>query len=170
MVGLKVQQHRDPWPESIDVLELKRGQLGDDELVTLDLTVELRQRPADVAGHRGAQHEAEPFRGRRLPVRAGDTDDRVRQQPGGELDLAPNGNLALARPRDERCLSRHPRALHEQTDVAKQGDVLVVPELPIGADDLHPTPLERPRRRKPRASEPEHENAFRQTAQRNPWK
>ena len=54
------------------VLELKGGQLDDHELPALDLAVELGERPSDVAGHRGAEHEAEPLDGRRLAVRPGD--------------------------------------------------------------------------------------------------
>ena len=170
VVRLEVQQHRDPRPELVDVLELKRGQLDDDELLRLDLAVELRQRPTHVSRHRCAEHEAQPFGCRRLPVGASDSNDWIRKQPGGEFDLAPDGHAAFAGRGDEWSLGRHPRALDQQPDALEQQAVVLVRELPVGPHDLHPAPLERSGRREPRPREPEHENASRQPVQRNPRK
>ena len=170
MVRLEVEQHCDPRPKLVYVLELKRGQLDDDELLRLDLAVELGERPADVSGHRRAQHEAKPLRRRRLPVRAGDSEDRVRQQPGRELDLAPDGDALLARRGDDRRLARNARTLDDHTDSLEQRKIEVVAKFAVGADDLHPAPLERRGGSDPGARQPEHEHAFGQPAQRNPRK
>ena len=118
---------------------------------------ELAQRRADVAGGARAEHRAEQLGRRRLPVRAGDAEDRVRQQPRRQLDLAPDRDPPLARGRDERRLARHARALDEHLDAVEQGEILVVAERPVGGDDLRPTRLERGLRRPPRAREAEDE-------------
>ena len=45
----------------------------------------------------GAEDRAEQLGRRRLAVRAGDAEDRVREEPRAELDLAPHGDAARAR-------------------------------------------------------------------------
>ncbi len=85
-----------------------------------DLADELRQRPPDVAGDRRAEHRAEQLARRRLPVRPGDAENRVREQSRAELDLAPDGHPALARGGDEGCLRRHPGALDQDVHSLQQ--------------------------------------------------
>ena len=136
----------------------------------IDLAVELGQRPAHVARDGRVQHDAEQLRGRRLAVRAGDADEPRLEQPVAELDLAPDRHASALGLRHERRLARNPGALHQQLGPVEQSEVAVVAELAVGADDLHPAPLERRRRRLPRPSEPEHEHPLRQHAQRNPVK
>ena len=71
------------------------------------------------------------------------------RQRDGELDLAPDRDPALARGDDERRLAGHARALDEHVDAVEQREVGVVPERPVGGDDLHPVRLERRLRRQP---------------------
>ena len=52
VVGLEIEEHGDPRPKLVHVLELEAGDLADDDLVGLDLPVELGERAADVAGDR----------------------------------------------------------------------------------------------------------------------
>ena len=170
VIGLEVQQNGDPRPELVDVLELERGQLADDELLGLDLAVQLCERAPDIPGDGRAEDEAEPLRRRRLAVRAGDAQDRVREQPRGELDLAPDWQPAAPRLDDERRLTRHARALDEDPDPVEQRELAVVAELAVGTHDLHPATLERGRGRASRPRQAENEDAFRQLVQRKPRK
>ena len=125
-----------------------------------DVADELAERGADVPGGAGAEHRAEQLGRRRLAVRAGDADDRVREQSRRQLDLAPDGDPALARRHDERRLARHARALDQHLDAVEQGEILVVAERPVGRDDLGAARLERGLRGPARAREPEHEDAL----------
>ena len=106
---------------------------------------------------RRAEHRAEQLGRRRLPVRAGDADERVRQQrePRARSRSRP-GSHARAR-RHERRLARHAGALDEHVDAVEQAEVGVVAERPVGRDDLHAARLERRLRRPPGARQPEHE-------------
>ena len=140
------------------------------------LPVEVAQRTADVAGHRRAEHHAEQLARRRLPVRPGDADDRVREQPRAELDLAPDGNPAGARSRDERRLAGHSRALDQCLDAVEQ-TLLLGPEMEfdaglgkpahvdvrrrIDSDHLLPASPEREGRRLPRARQAQDESTSR---------
>src|SRR5581483_859457 len=159
-----VEEHGDLARELVDVLELEGRQLADDPRGRLDP----REGPADVAGDRdvaagGAEDRAEQLGRRRLAVRAGDADEaRAREQAEAELDLAPDRDPARASGGDERRLARHARALDEEADAVEEREVAVVPELPVGGDDVHPAPLERGARGLARAREPEDEHARRQ--------
>ena len=102
VIGLEVQENRDPGPKGLDVLELEARQLADDALGLPHLAFELAQRPPDVSGRRRAEDRPQQLRGGRLPVRAGDADDRPLQVARGELDLAPHRDAALACLDDER--------------------------------------------------------------------
>jgi hypothetical protein len=167
VIGLEVEQDRDPRPKLVDVLELEAGHLTDDGLTRVDQAVELAERPPDVAGDRRAEHEAEKLRGRRLAVGPGNRDEgALVQQTGTELDLAPDRNAAPARLDDERCCAGDTRALDEKANAAEQGEVGVVSVLAIGADDLDPAPFERRARGSTRAGQPEHEHAVGQHGQR----
>ena len=121
VVGLEIQEHRDPRPELVNVLQLEARELADDPA---SLVVELGQRAADVPRHGRGEHLAEKGGGRRLAVRPGHAEDRRRQQPAAELDLAPDRNAALAGGGDEGCLRRHPGALDQDVDSLQQRGLL----------------------------------------------
>src|SRR5207244_1514990 len=107
----------------------------------------------------GAEDRAEELARGRLAVRAGDAEElRAAEEPVAELDLAPDGDPARAGGRDERVLARDARALDEEADAVEEREVVVVPELPVGTDDLDAAALERRRRGRARARKPEHEN------------
>ena len=131
MVGLQVEQHRDPGPEAVDVLELEARELADDPVVRRDVADELAERSADVPGGTRAEHRAEQLGRRRLAVRARHADDRVREQPRRQLDLAPDGDPTLARRHDERRFARNAGALDQHVDAVEQGEILVVAERPV---------------------------------------
>jgi hypothetical protein len=156
VVRLEVEEHRDRAAQLVHVLELEARELHDDGVALRDPPVQLRERAADVPGHRRAQHPAEELARRRLPVRAGDADEPGAQQPRAELDLAPYGD---ARGGDERVLARHAGALDDELDAVEEREVGVVPERAVRADDLHPAPLERRRRRRAGAGEAEDQGA-----------
>jgi hypothetical protein len=155
VVRLEVEQHGHLTRELVHVLELEARQLADDQRALLELSVQLGQRPADVAGDGRAGDCAQQLGGGRLPVRSGDAHEARPQQPVAELDLAPDRELAALGLSHQRRLARHARALHEQLDAVQQGELAVVAELAVGAHDLHSAPLERGRGRLPRAREPE---------------
>jgi len=82
MVGLEVEQHGDTQAQALDVLELETGELADDPTVGVELTVEVADRPADIAGHLHlatgrAEDRAQKLGRRRLAVSAGDADQGV---------------------------------------------------------------------------------------------
>ncbi len=158
VIGLEVQQDGDARPERVDVLELEARQLANDPVSRSDGSDELAQRGADVAGRPRAQHRAEQLRCGRLPVRAGDPDDRVREQARRELDLAPDRDPSLSRPGDERCLAGHTGALDERVDTVEEIEIGVVSERSVGGDDRNAVRLERRLRRPPRARQAEHEH------------
>ena len=121
VIGLEVEEHADARLQRVHVLELKGRQLADDPRVGRYLSDERRERPPDVAcdldGRVGrAKHRAEELARGGLPVRAGDTQNRVAEEARAELDLAPYGDVALSRAFDQQRLARHSRALHNQID------------------------------------------------------
>ena len=70
--------------------------------------------PATSTGRPGrAEDRAEELRGRRLAVRARHAEDRVRQEPRAELDLAPHGIARDRAPATSERLARDARALHD---------------------------------------------------------
>ena len=178
MVGRDVQEHADGRAKGVDVLELEARQLADDPGVGLGLAVERGQRTADVPGDLdgpsgGAEDRAEKLGRGRLPVRAGDAEDRVREEPVAELDLAPHGQGTLARSGDERRLRRNPGAFHKQVHAVEQRGVVRAEsnfyalrpkpsrvELLVSVDREHghAVPHERPRGGLPGAGEPEDES------------
>jgi hypothetical protein len=172
VVGLQVQEHCDAGPELLDVLELEARELADDPLPAVDLAVEIAERAADVSRDGSAQHDSEELARRRLPVRAGDAEDRVVEQPRAQLDLAPDGNTTLSSGRDERRVGRYPWALDQDVHSLQQR-VLVCPQpnfdagrrepphihvlVLVDGEDALATPGKRQRCRLPRAREPEDE-------------
>ena len=99
--------------EDLHVVELEDADLADDPGVGLDAADERAERATDVSRDRnrasaGAQDLPEERRGGRLPVRSGDGEDRVRQEPRAELELVPDGNAARASARDQRRVARDP--------------------------------------------------------------
>jgi hypothetical protein len=80
-------------------------------------------------------------------------------QPVPELDLAPDGRPARPRRQHERPLARDPRALDEHVDAVEQREVVLVPEQPVGPNDLHPPRLQRLGGRDARAGESVDERA-----------
>ena len=160
MVRLQVEQYRDPGPEAVDVLELEARELADDPLVRGDVADELAERSADVPGGAGAEHRAEQLGRRRLAVRPGHADDRVREQSRRQLDLTPDGDPPLARRHDERRFARNAGALDQHLDAVEQGEILVVAERPVRRHDLGTTRLERGLRGPARARQPEDEDSL----------
>ena len=141
-----------------------------------DVPDEGGQGATDVPGHldRHAprlQDRAEQRGRRRLPVRAGDGDERVRKQPGAELDLGDDRDAASAGGDDRLGLGRHPGALHEQPDPVEHrvvpgaepqlgleaGDVHV--RIGVVRDDLDPVPAKREHRGPAGAEETDDEHA-----------
>ena len=159
-VRLEVQEDGDPRPKTVDVLELEARELADDPLVGCGLADELAQRRAHVAGGAGSEHRAEQLSRRRLPVRPGDAEDRIREQPRRQLDLAPDGDSARARGGHERRLAGDSWALDEHVDAVEQGEILVVAERPVRRHDLGTTRLERGLRGPARARQPENEDSL----------
>ena len=91
----------------LDVLELKGRQLAHDPAVRVNRADERGQRAADVARDLdgragGAKHRPEELGRRRLPVRPGDAEHGVREQPRAELDLAPHRNARVRAPATSR--------------------------------------------------------------------
>ncbi len=151
VVGLDVQEHGDPRPELVHVLELEARQLAHDPRALLEQPVERGERAADVPCHdnvaaRRAHDRPQQLAGGRLAVRPGHTDDRPAERPIAQLDLAPDGYSASTRLDHERVLTRNTRALDEQSNPVEEREIVVVLQLPIGLDDLHHPPLEQSRR------------------------
>ena len=95
--------------------------LADDPGVRLDRADERAQRAPDVARDLdrppvGAEHLAEKRRRRRLSVRPGDRDDRVREESRTELELVPDRNAASASSRDQRRVGPDSGTLDDQID------------------------------------------------------
>ena len=127
VVGCEVEQHGGVRRELERVLELERRGLEHDHGRVVERAGQRRQRRADVPRHgdghaRLAVDLADQLRRRRLPVRTGDRDHRVRQQPPPELELAEHDHPALARGADDRGLLRHAGALDERLDAREQVD------------------------------------------------
>ncbi len=169
VVGLEVEQHGNSGPKFVRVFELEAGDLADDDLIGLDLPVEVGQRTADVAGNGSAEHDAEQLARRRLAVRPGDPENRVRKEARAELDLTPDGYPPLSRGHDETRLAWYPWALDHSLDGVEQS-LLLGPEMEfdtglpkpahvqvlggVDADHLDPATAQRERGRLPGASEP----------------
>ena len=135
----------------------------------------------DVAGHGhrtagGPEHFAQELARRRLAVRSGDPEQRIREDPGAELDLAPDGDSARARGGNEGGLARNAGALDQQVHVVDEHGVLRAQDdfdaalakppgvelaVSVDADDAHSTPDQCERRRLARAREAEDEDLLR---------
>ena len=101
VVGREVEQDRDARVQGLLVGELE-GRCLDDERVML-LEGRGRERHADVAARdgvqpAGAQTRRDHARRRRLPVRSGHGEVRDADEPGPELQLTPDRDVALVRP------------------------------------------------------------------------
>jgi hypothetical protein len=161
VVRLEVEQHRDAAVQLVHVLELERRELANHPVGVRDR----RERRADVAcdrhvAARGPEDRAEELGRRRLPVRARDADDRpLGVEPVAELDLAPDRNLTLPRGADESPLAGNAGALDEHLDAVEQPQVVLVPEQPVGANDLDAPALQRLGGRDTGAGEPVDERA-----------
>ncbi len=181
VIRLEVQQHRDPRPEVVHVLELEARDLADDRSTRLDGAVELAERAADVPRDRRLEHRPEPLARRGLAVRAGHGDEWVVEEAGAELQLAPDLEAPRLGRRHERRRPGYSGALHQQVHSVQHG-LLLAPEAefdaggrkPLGvrarravdADHLDPPARERERGRAAGAREPEDDDAV----QRNPVK
>ena len=181
VVGRHVEEHGDARPELVDVLELEARQLADDPGVLRDRAVETGQRAADVAGDRDrlagrAEDLAQELAGRRLAVRPGDPEERVRQEARAELDLAPDGHAPRARGGHEGYLARDTGALDQQVHVVDERGVLRAQDdfdavlakppgvqlvVPVDADDPDAAARERERRSLARAGQAEDEGPLR---------
>src|ERR687896_84885 len=125
MVRLEVEQHCNSRSQPMNVLELEARQLAHDPRVVCEDAVKVREGTADVAGHSdrpagGTEDRAEQLACRGLPVRPRDTDERISQEAGAELDLAPDRDPARPRGRRQRRVSRYAGALDQQLDVFQQ--------------------------------------------------
>ena len=176
VVGLEVEEHRDPRAEVDDVLELEARQLADDPGARVE-PVQRGERTADVAGDLdrptgGTEDGAEELDRGGLPVRAGDSEDRRVEQSIAELDLAPDCDAAPPRGGDERRLTGHPRALDHELHALQQR-LLLRPEVDfdalggkparidgraVGGDHLDAAPCERERGRLTGAREADDEH------------
>ncbi|MCZ7587592.1 MAG: hypothetical protein M5U27_01740 [Gaiella sp.] len=119
VVGLDVREDGDPRSQRVDVLELERRQLADDPRLVGDFAGQRGERSADVPRHlhvpsRRFEDRAQQRRRRRLPVRPGDADQRVRQEACAELDLRDHGNAACARGRHRLRRGRHAGTLDDE--------------------------------------------------------
>src|SRR6185436_7452127 len=114
----------------MNVLELEARKLAHDPGVSVERTVEARQRTADVACDRdrptgGTEHRAEQLARRRLAVRAGDADEWVPQQAKAKLDLAPDRDPTRPCSRRQGRFPGHARALDQQLDAVQQAFLLI---------------------------------------------
>jgi hypothetical protein len=121
VVGLEIEQHADMRAKRLDILELEGRELADDPGLWRDRPHKGCQRSADVACHLDlpvvrAKDLSQELARRRLAVGARDAEDGVREQACPQLDLAPHGDVARPRARDEQRLTRHPGALHDEID------------------------------------------------------
>ena len=176
MIRLEIEQHRDAAVERADVLELERRELADDPRVVGHVADETREWAADVAGDLGwhpgsVEHGAEQRGRRRLAVRPGDADDRVREQAGSELDLGDDGDAELTRSHNRRRLGRDAGALDDELDTEEErvapltdedlavdpADVEIAPG--VVADDVAATGVEGGGSRAAGARQPDDENA-----------
>ncbi len=131
VVRREVEEHRGVGREGERVLELEGRRLADDGRRRVEGAGERRQRRADIAGrghgHTGrAVHRRDELGRRRLPVRARDRDQRVRQEPPAELELADHDDPAPAGCADDRGLAGHAGALDHGPDAVEQRDPVAV--------------------------------------------
>ena len=181
VIRFEVEQDPTRGRSAMDVLELEARKLAHDPGVSVERTVEARQRTADVARDRdrpigGTEHRAEQLARRRLAVRAGDADERVPQQAEAELDLAPDRDPTHPCSRRQGRFPGHARALDQQLDAVQQA-FLLIPRVdfdagfgkpadldvrrPVGGDRRHATPGQRERGGLAGAGEPQHERPAR---------
>jgi hypothetical protein len=175
VVGFEVDEHRNARAELVDVLELEARELADDPGTGRDAGVEVAELALLlVAGQdelppgRLEDRAEQPGR-RRLPVRSGNSEDRVAEQPVAELDLAPDEDPAPARLGDERVLAGHARALDQQLHAVERRVVFghrALPGLSVDRGHGHAVPLERVGGRPAGPPQPEHEGRPRQRNQR----
>jgi hypothetical protein len=165
VVRLQVQEHADARSQLVHVLELERRELDDEPRVRRrsERGERAADVPCDLDGLGGsAEHRTDELHRRRLAVRAGDADERVREQARAELDLAPDRDAARARGRRQGGVAGDAGALDEHVDAVEHRGVGIVSEAAIGDDDLHPALLERRLRRLARAGEPHDERLLHQ--------
>jgi hypothetical protein len=146
MVGLEVEQDGDTGAERLDVLELKGRELAHDPRSRIDRTDEGGQRAADVPGDLdrhpgGSEHGAEQLARGGLSVGSGDAENRVRQEPCAELDLAPDRDRVRARAGDESRLPRDARALDDEIGPLQQR-LLLCSEMDFDAELVEPSRVE----------------------------
>ena len=105
VIGRKVQQRRNPRTERVGRLELKAARLDHVHRVggrgssTCALSGTPMLPPDQHAPARGLEHPADQRRRRRLPLRAGDRDDRPRSQRDASSSSPITGTPRLARAR-----------------------------------------------------------------------
>ncbi len=125
MVRRQVQQHCHLRTKTLDVLELEARQLADHPCVRRHDAVECGQGTSDIPGHGNglagrAENRAEKLACGRLPVRAGDAEDGVRDESRPELDLTPDGRVTAPRSHHERSIAGHSRAFHHQVHAVEE--------------------------------------------------
>ena len=112
MVRTQIEQHRNVGPEGLNRLQLEGGELQCVPGLRTILVQEIGERPIQVAartaGHtRSAQDAADHRRDGALAVGARDADDPAPAESCGQLDLAPDGKIQLARPAQQLDIRPH---------------------------------------------------------------
>ena len=119
MIGREVQQHRDARAKVLDGLELKRAGFEHEKIEPGRLLDDGADRRAVGARrHRleaiGLEDAFDEFRGRGLPVGAGDRDVQAERVLVAELELAEDRQLAAVHLGQQRIAPRHAGADHDK--------------------------------------------------------
>ena len=146
VIRLEVHEDGDTWMEDLHVVELEHADLAHDPGVVGDLTDERAQCATDVPGHLDGttgrpQDLAEKCRRRGLPVRPGDGEDRIREEPGAELELVPDRDTACSGTRDQGRVGPDSGTLHDQIDPLQQR-LLLASEMDFDAVCAEPSRVE----------------------------
>src|SRR5262249_13877370 len=186
VVRRDVQERCRAGVERVRVLELEARALDHQPDVRIDGAGQPGDRRPLVAagdgGDAGRVHEMRrELGGRRLPVRAGDRDHRVRHGPRGELDLTPDGRAGGPRGGHRRDVAGHAWALHhhvhaphgprrrrEQLDT-RRGQFRGLDRRPVEGDRLVAEAGKEQRGGAARAPEPHHQRAPGRAEVAHPW-
>lgn len=138
MVGSDVGDHGHPDGERVDEAELEAREL-DDENVGLDPD-EIAEGRSDVPHRRrpearSGEHVRHQRRHGRLPVCPRHPDERCREVPEGELDLAPEGDPPGERVTNGRARLAEAGARHDEVSPGED------PRRPRAGDDVTPLDL-----------------------------
>ena len=169
LAGERHDRHLRAAPER---LELERGELEHNQIVRAEPVHLVEDGVADVAAEQDVtagrlEHRCDERGGRRLPLRAGDPDDRRGAEPEEELHLAPHRHAALGGTAERRRVGTHAgdpedevglfdrrglRALAERerdVETREPGAALLELRRPLRVGDRHPraVPQEEPHER-----------------------